>query len=402
MKVVHVGYKYGLSNTGGAAIAATRLHNALLERGIESHYVCVWKCEEGQNVHQLPRQSFVWRGLFSFLTKITRGVWKFTTYRHSVPLNLIPLFGFDLLLKEIKPDVIHIHWINVDVISFGQLKRLKHCKVVVNLHDLFMVNIIAPHPQRDRRYIEGVTYRNASWLERWLFNRKSRAIRACRPVFIGPSQWVKLCSQESIIGRDFPTYAISNVIDDRFRYDAQLRNRHKKFIILFGAYGGRRNPAKGFTDLNMAMSLLPKEIKEGCELWIFGEDSKEVSTGGVPTRFKGNVSAQALVNLYHMADVFAFPSKDETQGMTKVEALLCGLPVVAFDRTACAEGIVSGVSGWVAVDGDIESFAHGISYFYRKWHNNEINHSDIAEYARRMYDTDGIVKSIVKVYNGRP
>ena len=125
MKVVHIGYKYGLNNTGGAAIAATRLHNALLAHGVESHYVCIWQCEEGVNVHVLPRMGGMLRWIYFLLTKTLRGFWRFTSWRQSIPLNLIPMYGLESLLDNIRPDIVHVHWIKADVISFSQLAHLK-------------------------------------------------------------------------------------------------------------------------------------------------------------------------------------------------------------------------------------------------------------------------------------
>ena len=97
MKVVHIGFQDGLNNTGWAAIAATRLHLASLKAGVESHYVCVHQLEEGQNVHVLPRYG-VARVAYSTLTKLMRCIWSFTSYRKSICLNFIPMFGLEKLL----------------------------------------------------------------------------------------------------------------------------------------------------------------------------------------------------------------------------------------------------------------------------------------------------------------
>lgn len=68
MTVVHIAYKYGEKNTGGAAIASTRLHKAMLRAGVNSHYICVHREEsEGTNVYELPN-GFK-RKLFLFLQK---------------------------------------------------------------------------------------------------------------------------------------------------------------------------------------------------------------------------------------------------------------------------------------------------------------------------------------------
>ena len=400
MKVVHIGYKYGLKNTGGAAIAATRLHRALLDVGVESHYVCVLKNEEGKNIHELPRRGCGCRCLFFLLAKLTRCVWKLSPYRRSIPLNIIPLFGLEKLLEEIKPDVVHIHWINADVMSFEQLARLKY-KVVLNLHDLFMVNIIEPCPGNDMRYVEGVSRRNSSWLERWLFQRKQKAIHKCEAEFLGPSEWVCDCVRKSIIGCGLKVHVVSNIVSDQFRYNATLRIPHQSFIILYGCYGGRRNRFKGFADLEKALAFLPNEIKSRVELWIFGEEAEDTRTSGVTTRFLGEISdEESLVRVCHQSDILAFPSIHETQGMVKIEALLCGLPVVTFDRTACAEGIIHGQTGWVVADGDINSFADGILHYYELFNRNLIPHTSIAESTEKIAGKIRLIDDLMTIYRG--
>lgn len=399
MTVVHIGYLYGRNNTGGAAIAATRLHQALLVHGVESHYICVHAREAGENVHEMPQG---WRRkIFLTLTKLLRGVWKFTPYRKSICLNLIPMFGLEKLLKEIKPDVVHVQWLNADVASYEQIGKLPYL-VVFNLHDL---NLILPevggHPT-DNRYFEGVSRMNTDWLNLWLWKRKGRMIKRLNPVFIGPSKWVVKACAKSINGKGYPGYAISNIIDSVFKYIPELRKSHDKFVILFGAFGGRKNSYKGWPDLEAALALLSEEMKKNCEVHIFGESSSDMEVHGIPLKFLGPISDPIKMReIYHQADVFAFPSVQETQGMTKIEAMLCGLPVIAFDRTACAEGIVNSVSGWVVDDGDVKAFADSLIKQYEmasSCFSAEPICMEIAQRAKAMFGEDEVFSQILKVY----
>lgn len=400
MKVAHIAFQYGLNNTGGAAIAATRLHQALLARGVESHYICIHQREPGVNVHVLPQG---WqRSLFFVLTKITRCFWKGTPYRRSICLNIVPMFGLEKLLLKIKPDIVHVQWLNADVASFERLAKLPY-KMVFNLHDLFVINAIQPYPCKDRRFVTGFDKTNSTWLERWLFMRKRRMVEACRPVFIGPSRWVCDECRRSIIGRDSRAFALPNIIDNRF-YRGMERPfpPNEKFVILFGAYGGRGNKLKGFDDLVRALDLLPLEVKEKCELRIFGEIADDCKTGGVQTHFLGPIRDPDLIcNQYRTSDVLAFPSREETQGMTKVEAMLCGLPVIAFDRTACAEGIEHGKTGWVAAHGRIEGFVAGIVFYFNEWQKGRLSFQSrtaIGYEARSQFDEEKILDCILKTY----
>ncbi len=403
MTVVHIAYQYGLNNTGGAAIASTRLHKALLSAGVSSHYICLYAREVGTNVHVLPKGCF--RFLFFLFTKLTRCIWKFTPYRESICLNLISLFGLERLLKKLAPDVIHVQWLNADVIAFEQLARLRklfpQARFVVNLHDLFMINAIAPYPFSDWRYIEGFTRRNATRLETWLFCRKARAVsHLCGAVvFLAPSKWAAACARKSFIGKDIPAYSVSNLIDSRFVYQKELCTRSDHFRILFGAYGGRGNPTKGFSDLVKAFALLPSEKKTHMELFIFGEEGEDCLTEGIATHFLGPVSnLEEMIRIYHQADILVFPSRAETQGMIKCEAMVCGLPVVAFDRTACAENIEQGVTGWIAQR--IEDFSQGILYLFSKWEIGESDHSVIAEQAMRQFSEGNIIHQVLEIYKG--
>lgn len=412
MKVVHIAYQYGLINTGGAAIAATRLHLALQKYGIDSHYVCVYKRESGKNVHVLPDG---WkRVLFLVLTKGLRRILKSVYAKKTVYLNIIPLFGLESLLARIRPDVVHVQWLNADVMSFEQLGCLRRLfprtHFVVNLHDFFMINAIEPHPRTDRRYIDGFDKRNSTWLERWLWGRKSSAIQrlkskensGVRISFVGPSEWVIKCCRQSSIGKGIHAYFLPNIIDSRFRrVHVCPESGGKKFVLLYGAHKGRANWSKGFDDLALALARLPSEMSHQIELRVFGECADDFEMNGITVHFLGDIlDSSLLVKTYNEADGFAFPSREETQGMTKAEAMLCGLPVVVFDRTACAEGIEHGVSGWIAKDGDLIQYAEGIQWMFGLWKENRLDilKETISCRARSLFSQKDIVGKMVQIY----
>lgn len=50
-------------------------------------------------------------------------------------------------------------------------------------------------------------------------------------------------------------------------------------------------------------------------------------------------SAEELAEIYSIADVFVNPSKEETMGLTSVEAISSGTPAIVYNRTALPEFI---------------------------------------------------------------
>ena len=220
--------------------------------------------------------------------------------------------------------------------------------------------------------------------------------------FIGPSNWTASMCRKSLIGKNVLVQVISNIIDPAIRFHREWRKQHKRFTILFCAFGGRRNSFKGWNDLEAAIHIFSGRIarKEDICVNVCGEDADDYEYDGIKIHFCGTITDSAqLCHIYHSTDLLAFPSKQETQGMVKNEALLCGVPVVTFKRTACAEGIVHGKTGWIAEDGDVESYADGIQKYYDLFCRNAISYEGIAKSAEYLLASTRTVASILMIYS---
>ena len=67
-----------------------------------------------------------------------------------------------------------------------------------------------------------------------------------------------------------------------------------------------------------------------------------------------------LIDCYHAADVFVFPSLTETQGLVLLEAMACGVPVVAVPAKGAAEIVLAG-RGALPVEATPSAFADGVA-----------------------------------------
>lgn len=72
---------------------------------------------------------------------------------------------------------------------------------------------------------------------------------------------------------------------------------------------------------------------------------------GVPCSIEGGLSDTAVVRAYHQATVVVCASRFEGFGLSPVEAIACGTPVVASDIPAHRE-FVDGAAGFFALDDD--------------------------------------------------
>jgi glycosyltransferase involved in cell wall biosynthesis len=82
----------------------------------------------------------------------------------------------------------------------------------------------------------------------------------------------------------------------------------------------------------------------------------------VGVRFVGPVGPERLRELYRESDVFVFPSFFEGFGLVILEAMACGLPVIASDRSAGPD-VLDDSCGRVVAAGDVDQLVESLRWF---------------------------------------
>lgn len=82
-------------------------------------------------------------------------------------------------------------------------------------------------------------------------------------------------------------------------------------------------------------------------------------------RLLGHVPRERLPDWYCRAAVFALPSYYETFGISAIEAMACGLPVVATTAGGLPEVVEDGVTGLLTPPGDARALAEAITRLLR-------------------------------------
>lgn len=83
-----------------------------------------------------------------------------------------------------------------------------------------------------------------------------------------------------------------------------------------------------------------------------GPDLERLRSQYPQVRFVGYRRGKELARYYAAADLFVFPSRTDTFGLTMLEAMACGIPVAAYPVTGPKDVVQDGLTG--ALDEDLE------------------------------------------------
>ena len=154
------------------------------------------------------------------------------------------------------------------------------------------------------------------------------------------------------------------------RTKLKLDSREK--VIL---YVGRFDERKGIETLVRAFALLKERDLKNIKLMIVGGSSANMPDGAERGRienivnelglkdstiFVGRIGHDVLPLYYTAADVCVIPSHYEPFGLVAIEAMACGVPVVASNVGGLKFTIIPEETGLLVEPKDVEAFAEGI------------------------------------------
>jgi len=126
------------------------------------------------------------------------------------------------------------------------------------------------------------------------------------------------------------------------------------------------------------------------------------SAGDFPVRenitLRENVDNAELLKLYQSADILLFPTQLEGFGLTVVEAMATGLPVVSSDNSSIPELLEQGAGGWLCESNDVPDFVDRVQSLWGNPAQREAMGVFNRGRAVARYSTLGWAESCLDVY----
>lgn len=268
---------------------------------------------------------------------------------------------------DYNPDVLWLHnihgyYINIEML-FKWIKSRPEMKIFGTLHDCWSFTGHCSYftmagcekwkthcnkcPQRNSYPSSLVdnSYRNYDDKRRLFTGVKDMTI-------ITPSEWLAGLVKQSFL-REYPVEVRHNTIDTEiFRptpSDFRKKYNLEGKIVMLGV-ASVWDKRKGLDDFVRLSAMLDPEK---FAVVLVGLSPKQIKA--LPkniTAIERTENQKALAEIYTAADVYVNPSREETFGMTTLEAASCGTKTIVYEDTACAE--VAAKLGGVVVRQNID------------------------------------------------
>jgi len=316
-------------SAGGSGVMATELGIALGERGHEVHFVT---SERPFRLGDPPTN----------IVSHTVDVLTYPVFRDP-PATLALATKICEVAEENEIDIWHSHYAipNAACAIMGRdmLENGKSFKLITTLHGTD-ITLVGTDPSFFRITKYAMEKSDAvTAVSQWLTDETEREFKLSRPV-----------------------RTIYNFIDDtRFPPEhperCTLADDNEKIIMHISNF----RPVKRITDVVRVFNKISERVN--AKLIMIGDGPERMSAVGVARqlgimdKIKFMGTYEHIEQLVPCADLIFQPSEHESFGLTPLEAMACGVPVLGTKSGGVVEVVEHGVTGYLAEVGDIDTMA---------------------------------------------
>jgi glycosyltransferase involved in cell wall biosynthesis len=385
---------------GGAEFVARSLHEEYLARGLDAWLLAGNVNAPAHNVIEIPNEAYrgPWartvrraaKNVAAHSTHDRDGWWyanrTLRTIAEPVRFSAVaqghedfeqPGTAHLLEMTPQPPDVLHFHNLHGSYFDIRMLPELTRATPsVITLHDTWLLTGHCAHPIECERWLSGCGA--CPHLDRYVplmrdasaanFALKRRVLGDSSLAFAAPSRWVlDIAEQSGVLASALDARVIPNGIDtgvfspgDRTSARASVGLPPDSTVIVTAARAIASNPFKGFDVLISACESLAGQGTVATLLAI-GSEGAAQRIGDIEIRFVPPVNDPGVMAAYYRAaDIYVHPARAEVLGLTILEAMACGTPVVASRVGGIPEVVVDGESGLLVRPGDEVDLARSL------------------------------------------
>jgi len=317
---------------GGSGVVATELGKELAKLGHEVHFIS----------YALPHR------LVHFVENI---------FYHEVEMSSYPLFehqlyGLSLASKMLevieyeKLDLIHVHYAIPHATSAYLAKQIlkrnnSDIKIVTTLHgtDITLVGLepsFLPLVKLSIEESDGVTAVSRFLKEKTLTN-------------------YHIDADIEVIHNFIDTEVYKPVCNEKFR--KHIAPKNEKILI----HTSNFRPVKRVSDTIRILEKVKKKIPTKLVLIGDGPDRSKCEKLARELKLEHDVTflgkQDGLEDLLTVGDIFLMPSQSESFGLSALEAMACGLPVISSSVGGLPELVLHNKTGYIAEFADVDRMA---------------------------------------------
>lgn len=374
LKILHFS---ALDGQTGAGIAAARIHEGLLSRGVESRF-CVAHPDAGVPHSFTPSVGLPGRARRRLEHRWDRWLLRRVSAGYDYVLST-GRCGLDIakIVAREQPDIVQLHWIGGNSFRLSSLGGIRR-PVVWRLSDQWPfcgVQHLEPNvaayvtpPVRSRLALDP----GKDISERVRRKKANVYRRIDELVLVCPSRWLAAETKRSALLKDrrvelIPTSCDTEMFSPRDRDACRsvLGLPAGSFILLLGATTMETHWKGADLFVDAVGRFCAAKPQQSVHIVTFGKSRLKVpqlASFAEITHF-GSVKDRRLMSiLYNAADLFCAPSRMENLANTVLESLACGTPVVAFAIGGMPDMIDHEANGYLAPAFDTADYANGIAW----------------------------------------
>ena len=312
-----------------------------------------------------------------------------------------PFLSFKKLVKKNRLDLIHAH------------SPFLQCWYAMLMRHIFKIPMIATFHTHLAEYVGHLfppaeeLIKNMLYEPMWTFTRKQYNLH---DAVITPSK---------VMRKELEDHGIKNVVDvpnpiSPLFFEKDLAKnkqraiafRHRfnipmdaKVLLYVGRIAFEKRLEvllKAYKNINLKYENTYLAIVGDCpQLNMYKEKAKKL--GLRRCIFTGYVHHRQLPGVYRAGDIFISPSNTETQGLTFIEAMSQGIPVIGVNSRGVSDYVKHNINGFLANNLDYTEFERIIEHALVNFSNMKLINANALETAQK-FSYPGFKKRLLEAY----